>query len=61
MSYTVVLKFEVIEGENPLDATKNALKWIKESAHKMIYEVTDEITDEKFDVDLDNDDVTPCT
>ena len=52
MSYTVVLKFEVVEAEDFLEATKQVYEWIKDGADRMIYEVEDEQTQEKFTVDL---------
>ncbi len=58
MAYTVVLKFEAIEGDCPLSATKTALEWISKGVDKMIFEVTDEDTEQKYDVDLDDDSVT---
>jgi len=56
MSYTIVLRFEVVEATNPLDATKQVREWIKDGADIMIYEVEDEQTQEKFTVDLAEDD-----
>ena len=56
MSYTIVLRFEVVEAENPLDATKQVHEWIKDGADRMIYEVEDEQTQEKFSVDLAEED-----
>jgi hypothetical protein len=58
MAYTVVLKFESIEGDCPLSATKTALEWIAKSADKMIFEVEDEDTKQNYNVDLDDDSVT---
>lgn len=56
MSYTVVLKFEIVEAENFLEATKQVYEWIKDGADRMIYEVEDEQTQEKFTVDLAEED-----
>ncbi len=58
MAYTVVLTFESIEGDCPLSATQTALEWIEKGVNKMIFEVEDEDTEEKYLVDLDNDSVT---
>jgi hypothetical protein len=61
-TYEVVLRFTDISAKNPLEATKKILKWIKEDAENMIYEVTNEKTDEGFTVDLsegDEDAVLP--
>jgi hypothetical protein len=58
MAYTVVLKFESIEGDCPLSATKTALEWINKGVGSMIFEVTDEDTNIEYNVDLDDDSVT---
>jgi hypothetical protein len=55
-TYTVSLTFTDIDAENPLEATKKILKWIEEGANEMIFEVEDELSKEKFTVDLDQDD-----
>jgi hypothetical protein len=56
MSYQIVLRFTDIEEANPLDAVKKILQWIDEGADTMIYEVKDENSDEKWTVDLSEDD-----
>jgi hypothetical protein len=56
MSYTIVLRFEVVEATSPLDATKQVHEWIKDGADKMIYEVENEETHEKWTVDLSEED-----
>jgi hypothetical protein len=56
MSFEIVLRFTDIEEENPLKAVKKVLEWIKEDANKMIYEVNDEESNEKWTVDLSEDD-----
>jgi serine protease inhibitor len=55
-SYSVSLTFTDILAENPLEATKKILKWIEENANTMIYDVIDEETNDKFTVDLSEDD-----
>lgn len=60
-SYTVSITFECIGAKNPLEAAKIVAKWLVEddgqgNAFEMVYEVNDEITNEKFTVDLDADD-----
>jgi len=55
-SYSVSLTFTDILAENPLEATKKILKWIEEDANTMIYDVIDEETNDKFTVDLSEND-----
>ena len=60
-SYTVSITFECVGAKNPLEAAKIVAKWLVEddehgNAFDMVYEVDDEITNEKFIVDLDADD-----
>lgn len=60
-SYTVSVTFECVGAKNPLEAAKIVAKWLVEddgqgNAFDMVYEVDDEITNEKFIVDLDADD-----
>lgn len=55
-SYSVSLTFTDILAENPLEATKKILKWIEGDANTMIYDVIDEETNDKFTVDLSEDD-----
>jgi hypothetical protein len=55
-TYSVSLTFTDIQAKNPLEATKKILKWIEEDANTMIYDVEDELTNEKFTVDLSEDD-----
>jgi hypothetical protein len=55
-SYSVSLTFTDIMAKNPLEATKKILKWIEEDANTMIYDVIDEETNDKFTVDLSEDD-----
>lgn len=51
-SFTVSITFEGIASNNPLEAVKTAVKWINEGVDKMVFDVTDEITNDKFTVDL---------
>jgi hypothetical protein len=55
-TFTVKLEFTDVDAKNPLDAAKKILKWIQESADEMIYNVINEVTEEKFTVDLSEDD-----
>ena len=55
-TFEVVLRFTDIDAKNPLEATKKILKWIEEGADAMIYEVTNEVTDQVFTVDLSEED-----
>jgi hypothetical protein len=56
MSFEIVLRFTDIDEPNPLDAVKKIRQWIEEGSANMIYEVRDEETDEKWTVDLSEDD-----
>lgn len=56
-SYEVILRFNDVVANNPLEATKKILKWIQEDADNMIYEVNnEEFPDESFTVDLSESD-----
>lgn len=54
-SYSVSLTFTDIDAKNPLEATKKILAWLSE-ADAMVYDVVDEITNEKWTVDLSEND-----
>ena len=54
-TYSVNLTFTDIDAKNPLEATKKILNWLSE-ADAMVYDVTNELTQEKFTVDLSEDD-----
>lgn len=56
-TFTVSLTFTDMTAENPLEAAKKACDWLLKNndANAMIYEVTDEQTNEKFTVDLSED------
>ena len=58
-TFTVSVSFTDIKADNPLEATKKICKWLLEDngAENMIYDVTDEDTDESFTVDLSEDDL----
>jgi hypothetical protein len=55
--------FSAQEGENPLEATKRFVEFLKDcNLNELIYDVEDEETGEKFTVDLsenDEDSVLP--
>jgi len=57
-TFTVSLTFTDMTAFNPLEAAKKACKWLleDEDARSMIYDVTDEVTNQKFTVDLGEDD-----
>jgi len=55
-TFEVTLTFTDIMAKNPLEATKKILKWIEEDASNMIYDVKNELTGEKFTVDLSEND-----
>jgi len=57
-TFTVSITFESMVAKNPLEAAKKACKWLleNEDAKNMIYDVTDEITNDKFTVDLSEED-----
>ena len=57
-TFSVSVSFTDITAKNPLEAAKIACKWLleDEDAKNMIYDVEDEITNEKFSVDLSEED-----
>lgn len=55
-TFKVSLTFTDIDAKNPLEATKKILKWIEDGANEMIYDVENEITNDKFTVDLSEED-----
>lgn len=55
-TYDVSVTFTDIDAENPLEATKIILKWLEDSADKLIYDVKDTNSNEAFTVDLSEDD-----
>jgi hypothetical protein len=56
--FTITLELESFEAKTPLEAVQEALRLMleyeegKQSCETMIYEVTDNITGEKFTVDM---------
>lgn len=59
-SYTVVLKFDSQFADSPLAAAKMMVSVLEEdNLNELIFEVTDEETDETFDVDMDSETVSP--
>jgi hypothetical protein len=54
-TYSISLTFTDIQADNPLEAVKKILDWL-EDANTMIYDVEDELTGNKFTVDLSEDD-----
>lgn len=57
-TFTVSITFTDMIAKNPLEAAKKACSWLLESedARNMIYDVTDEVTNNKFTVDLSEED-----
>ncbi len=61
-TFTVSLSFQGIDAINPLEAAYTIQQWLEEDAKTMTYDVTNELTGEKFTVDLsepDEDAVLP--
>ena len=54
-TYKVTLTFEGVDAKNPLAAAKKIVEWL-EDANTMTYDVEDELTGNKFTVDLAEDD-----
>ena len=54
-TYKVTLTFEGVDAKNPLEAAYIVQQWL-EDAKTMIYDVEDELTGNKFTVDLAEDD-----
>lgn len=54
-AYTINLSFESVTANNPQEAALEICEWILKDngARRMCYEVTDEETNEKFDIDLE--------
>lgn len=58
-TFKVSLVFEGIDAKNPLEAAKKIVEWLKDEndgAENMTYDVINESTNEKFTVDLAEDD-----
>jgi hypothetical protein len=54
-TFKVNLVFTDVQAKKPIEAVKKILKWL-EDANTMAYEVENELTGEKFTVDLSEDD-----
>jgi len=54
-TFTVSLTFTDIDSINPLEAVKKIIEWLYVDANSMIYDVTNELTGEKFTVDMGED------
>jgi hypothetical protein len=53
-TYTVSLTFTDISEASPYEAVQRIIGWIKEDGvNNLVFDVTNEITDEKFTVDMD--------
>jgi hypothetical protein len=55
-TFTVTLTFECVDGRNPLEASKKIVDWIKDGVDDMTFDVINETTNEKFTVDLSEED-----
>jgi len=55
-TFTVRLEFTDIDAKNPLEATKKIVEWIEQNLDDMVFDVINEVTDEKFTVDLAEED-----
>jgi hypothetical protein len=53
-TFTVSLTFGSVDAKNPLEAVKTILKWLEYDS-EMVYDVTNELTGEKFTVDMAED------
>lgn len=54
--YTITVSFDCVMGRSPLEVAKTISEWLKNGAEKMIYDVTNDDTKEKFTVDLSEED-----
>lgn len=55
-TYKVTLTFEGVDAKNPLEAAYIVQQWLEEDAKTMTYDVEDELTGNKFTVDLAEED-----
>jgi hypothetical protein len=58
-TFKVSLTFEGVDGKNPLAVAKEVVKWLKDEedgAENMTFDVVNEVTGEKFTVDLAEED-----
>ncbi len=53
-TFTISLTFTDINAKNPLEAVNTIIEWL-EDARTMCYDVTNELTGEKFTVDMAED------
>jgi hypothetical protein len=51
-TYTVTLTFTDISEDSPLLATKQVIKYIEDDVSQLMFNVTDELSNEKFVVDM---------
>jgi hypothetical protein len=51
-TFSVKLEFTDISANTPQEAVNTILKWIKDGVDEMVFDVQDETTQEKFTVDL---------
>lgn len=63
MPYTVSVTFDSLSAKSPKEAALKAAQWLveNEDAYMMIYDVIDETTDQKYTVDLSEDDESIST
>ena len=54
-SFTVSLTFECVDAKTPKEAVNKILSWIKDGIDDMTFDAENEITGEKFTVDLSED------
>jgi hypothetical protein len=54
-TFTVKLEFTDIDAKDPLSAVKKIVEWINEGVEEMSFDVINEVTQEKFTVDLSED------
>ena len=55
-TFTVSVTFDNVDAKNPLEAAKMIAKWLKDDADTMIYDIENELSNDKHTVDLSEDD-----
>ena len=55
-TYSVSVTFNVVDAKNPLEAAKTIAKWLKDDADSMVFDIENELTKDKFTVDLSEND-----
>lgn len=55
-TYSVSVTFNVVDAKDPLEATKMIAKWLKDDADSMVFDIENELTKDKFTVDLSEND-----